>query len=297
MSSIASNILHALGGRNGVCRCPAHDDTHPSLSIKDTGDGDVIVHCFSGCDFRDIKDELRNRGLLPSWRPSEIDPERQNRREEELRAREVKTRQKNLRNVNWCQSIWNASQEAENTPVQTYLASRCINILSPTIRFHTALKHTNTGQYFEAMVASVTHWPFSKTTGIHRTFLSPSGDGKARVPSPKKMAGNCGGGAVRLATASKTLAITEGIETGLSVQQATGYPTWAALSAGGMKALKVPPSDLTNRIIICADNDAVGIEAANYAADNWNDQGYSVVVAVPPELGTDFNDMMKEFAA
>jgi hypothetical protein len=297
MNSLASNIILALGGRNGVCICPAHDDTNPSLSIKDTGDDDVIVHCFSGCDFRDVKDELRNRGLLSSWSPSEADPERQYRREEERRERKVKTRQENLRNIKWCQSIWDASQESKNTRVQIHLAFRNINILSPTIRFHTALKHTDTGQYFETMMASVTHWPFSKTTGIHRTFLSPCGDGKARVPSPKKMAGNCGGGAVRLAAAGKTLAITEGIETRLSVQQATGYPTWAALSAGGMKALKVPPTDITNRIIICADNDAVGIEAANNAADNWNDQGYSVVVAVPPELGTDFNDMMKEFAA
>lgn len=34
--------------------CPAHDDKHPSLSIKETEDGKVLVHCFSGCSAFDI---------------------------------------------------------------------------------------------------------------------------------------------------------------------------------------------------------------------------------------------------
>ena len=99
MSSIASNIVHALGGRNGICKCPAHDDRNPSLSVKDAADGDVIVHCFSGCDFRDIKDELRNRGFLPDWHPSEPDAERALLIEEKRRAREAERRQKKLQNI------------------------------------------------------------------------------------------------------------------------------------------------------------------------------------------------------
>ena len=31
-------------------RCPAHEDRSPSLSIRELGDGRVLVHCFSGCD-------------------------------------------------------------------------------------------------------------------------------------------------------------------------------------------------------------------------------------------------------
>ncbi len=42
MHSIASEIVRSLGGRNGVCRCPAHDDKNPSLSLIDSDDGDVI---------------------------------------------------------------------------------------------------------------------------------------------------------------------------------------------------------------------------------------------------------------
>ena len=29
--------------------CPAHDDGHPSLSIKVLDDGRVLLHCFAGC--------------------------------------------------------------------------------------------------------------------------------------------------------------------------------------------------------------------------------------------------------
>lgn len=31
-------------------RCPAHEDRSPSLSVKETADGRLLVHCFGGCD-------------------------------------------------------------------------------------------------------------------------------------------------------------------------------------------------------------------------------------------------------
>ncbi len=34
--------------------CPAHIDKNPSLSIKETKDGDVLLHCFSGCGVDDV---------------------------------------------------------------------------------------------------------------------------------------------------------------------------------------------------------------------------------------------------
>mgnify|MGYP006339193201 CR=1 FL=1 len=35
-------------------RCPAHDDKGPSLSIRETEDGRVLVHCFAGCSVHEI---------------------------------------------------------------------------------------------------------------------------------------------------------------------------------------------------------------------------------------------------
>ncbi|QGM21427.1 hypothetical protein GJ672_03520 [Spiribacter sp. 2438] len=35
-------------GRWTAC-CPAHGDRSPSLSIREQGDGTLLVHCFAGC--------------------------------------------------------------------------------------------------------------------------------------------------------------------------------------------------------------------------------------------------------
>ncbi len=36
--------------RNGSARCPAHDDSSPSLSISEGGDGRALLFCHAGCD-------------------------------------------------------------------------------------------------------------------------------------------------------------------------------------------------------------------------------------------------------
>jgi putative DNA primase/helicase len=296
MHSVASKIIHALSGRNGVCRCPVHDDRRPSLSVKDAADGDVVVHCFAGCDYRDIKDELRHRGLLPGWQRSEIDPERQAHIAAERRKRDAELLEKDRQRREWCRSVWKESQEAQNTPVQAYLKSRGIGMAPRAIRFHKALKHTDTGLYYGAMVAAVVRWPSCEILGIHRTFLLPGGVGKAQVSSPKKMAGKCAGGAVQLAPAGETLAISEGIETGLSVQQATGIPTWAALSTSGIKALILPALPIAGEVTIATDHDISGQGqiAAEIAAERWSLEGRKVRIALPSTPGTDFNDLLLE---
>jgi DNA primase len=44
---------------NGVAtaQCPAHDDHNPSLKVTE-GAGNVLVHCFAGCDTKDVLAEL-----------------------------------------------------------------------------------------------------------------------------------------------------------------------------------------------------------------------------------------------
>src|SRR5690349_11170269 len=38
----------------GTARCPAHEDRTPSLSSRVKPNGDVLLHCFAGCDVTDI---------------------------------------------------------------------------------------------------------------------------------------------------------------------------------------------------------------------------------------------------
>ena len=107
------------------------------------------------------------------------------------------------------------------------------------------------------------------------------------------MLGPVGGAAVRLAAAAEELAVAEGIESGLSAQQATGIPTWAAMSTSGLKTLILPPLPLAAEIVIAADNDAAGDRAARKAADRWIAEGRTVKIAKPPTEGDDFNDILK----
>lgn len=60
-----------------IARCPAHDDRHPSLSIRELDDGRILVHCFAGCDVyaivsavgMELSDLFPPRPLLDGRRP------------------------------------------------------------------------------------------------------------------------------------------------------------------------------------------------------------------------------------
>ena len=41
-------------GSYWMAQCPAHDDSNPSMQIKDKGDGTASIECYAGCDFVDI---------------------------------------------------------------------------------------------------------------------------------------------------------------------------------------------------------------------------------------------------
>jgi hypothetical protein len=37
-----------------LASCPAHDDKHPSLSIRETSEGFILIHCFAGCAVHEV---------------------------------------------------------------------------------------------------------------------------------------------------------------------------------------------------------------------------------------------------
>ncbi|SFN69419.1 hypothetical protein SAMN05216386_1654 [Nitrosospira briensis] len=51
--SLLSNVKQTGPGRFVAC-CPAHDDKHPSLAIRELDDGRVLLHDFSGCSTSDV---------------------------------------------------------------------------------------------------------------------------------------------------------------------------------------------------------------------------------------------------
>jgi len=99
------------------------------------------------------------------------------------------------------------------------------------------------------------------------------------------------GGAIRLYAPDETLAVTEGIETALAVRVATGLPLWATYSAGGMARLIVPPD--VRLVIICADHDPAGLDAARTLARRLLTEQRRVKMLIPDRPGADWADLQE----
>lgn len=181
----------------------------------------------------------------------------------------------------------------EGTVVEKYLHSRGLTgIIPPSIRLLSGAVHKESHQSFPVMMAGVNRVGLKGIIGLHRTFLKPDGSGKADVEPNKKSLGAIRGGGVFLGNPGEIVGVSEGIENGLTFQQATGIPTIAALSTGGMKDLILPQKPMAATVYIVADNDPPGQEAANAAADRWSVEGRHVIVITPPEPKSDLNDLL-----
>jgi putative DNA primase/helicase len=281
----AQTIAEALSGRKAgsgwTARCPAHEDRTPSLSIRDSDDGKVLVRCHSGCDQERVIAALRARNLWTGFRLKSL-----------RAARPIVERQpedNDVRRSRDALAIWQSATPAHGTAVETYLLSRGLYLPpSPTLRFHAGLKHPSGGRW-PTMVVLVTRGSDSTPLAIHRTFLARDGADKAPVDPQKMMLGPCRGGAVRLADPSDLLMVGEGIETCLAAMQATGNPTWAALSTSGLRSLDLPKD--VRDVIVLADGDDAGEAAARDCAWRWKHEGRRVRIARPPR-GFDFNDLL-----
>jgi putative DNA primase/helicase len=272
-----------------------HADHHPSLSIHDGGDGKILVRCHAGCSQTDVIAALKMRGLLGRGGPRSYYP---NMTFVVPKAVERDAESRTARALN----IWRSSERGADTIVRRYLASRDLLVTQwPTsLRFHPRCPRPrddagNVVPPLPAMVALIEH-PRRGPTAVHCTYLLLDGSGKADLPKHKQRAcfGPMAGGAVRLGAprSGQWLAVSEGIETGLSVALGCSMPAWAALSASGIKNLILPRE--ATHVIICADHDlgGTGQRAANEAAVRFLVEGRRVRLAVPPEVGTDFNDLL-----
>jgi hypothetical protein len=77
----AKELTLALGGRwndrmqRGNARCPAHDDTDPSLDITERNER-VLYVCRAGCSQDAVTAALRQRGCWPERKPAAAEPKR-----------------------------------------------------------------------------------------------------------------------------------------------------------------------------------------------------------------------------
>ena len=140
-----------------------------------------------------------------------------------------------------------------------------------------------------ALIAAVTD-PKGRITGVHRTWLDPSGWGKAPIGTPRRALGHLLGNAVRFGVATDVLVTGEGIETVLSLRSAMHtIPMAAALSASHLAALSLPTA--LERLYIACDADAAGYRAYERLARRAQAAGVKVIRLDP--CGGDFNDDLR----
>ncbi|MEP7223038.1 MAG: CHC2 zinc finger domain-containing protein [Novosphingobium sp.] len=280
----ASVRLQRAGAEWKGC-CPFHADRSPSFTIFAGGER---FHCF-GCgasgDVLDFVARLHGFGLidaaralgagdlpqadLPVLAPSLAPAAKGDRTSEAL-------------------AIWQRAIPAAGTLAEAYLASRGISPpFPPDIRFQ-RLPCGNSG-LLPCLVAAVRDVA-GDLSGIQRIFLRSDGRGKADLPKPKLSLGKVAGGAIRLGDldSSGMVTVCEGPEDGLSLRAMLGGPVWVAAGAAMLPAMQFPAD--VRAIIIGADNDAAGEEAANKAAHAFALRGLTVRIIRPLAGFKDFNE-------
>lgn len=194
--------------------------------------------------------------------------------------------------------LWNAVLPAQGTPVMPYLAGRVAGHDPEALRdlgFLPQAKHPG-GKRLPAMVALLRDVE-GRPVAVHRTFLAVGRTSvrKASVDPVKMTLGPVRGAAVRLHQAGDRLVIAEGIESALAASVLLRMPAWAAVSAGNMRdSLALPAS--VREVVIAADHDRPGLDAAKAAARRWIAEGRSVRIAKPDREGDDFADLLAERA-
>ncbi|MBY4639981.1 toprim domain-containing protein [Gluconacetobacter entanii] len=248
---------------------------------------DIIRETRGLTDFRDVADEARHFLSLPSAhlssRPSPDGSSSFSRNGGATGSTEAARR------------LFAMSKPITGTIVETYLRKRGITELHETasLRFHPRCYYRaddgGSTETWPALIAAVTDLD-GRLTGVHRTWLSPDGEGKAPVKTSRRAMGQLLGHAVRFGAASGVMAMGEGIETVLSIGMVLPQlPLAACLSSAHLAASAFPA--LLRRLYVIRDDDPAGDRTANALCQRAQAVGIEAIV-LSPRLA-DFNDDLR----
>lgn len=212
--------------------------------------------------------------------------------------REAQRRQRWADNAKRIAQVWaQCVPLVPGDPVTLYLKHRGFGSVWPlldVLRLHRALPYWHDGDKlgtFPAMVVPMVA-PYGRTVALHRTYLHAEGR-KADVPSVRKVTGTAGalaGACIPLFKPERgCIGIAEGIETALAAWCASGLPTVAAYSADNLAAWHWPTG--VRRLVIFADHDKAGREAADTLRVRALSVGLAVSVMTPTTPGDDWCDV------
>src|SRR5262245_25375789 len=292
----AATLAEALGGkrrgRQYAAKCPPHPDREPSLIIYD-GHTSVQVRCLAGCTSREVIAALVRLGLWNGSRPRQMTREERARLRQLRREREEREARARAEATAHALRIWNEAVPAIGTPAEFYLTWwRGVDygtgawwrlLLTETIRFHPRCPREHGRQ--PAMVALMRGAYSNTPQAIHRTFLNRHGDKDGK---PLEL-GPAGGAAIKLIDVpAQALTVCEGLETGLCCIMRGASPMWALASTSGIKSFPVLPH--VRRLIVAADNDRAGQDAAAFLVARYLYAGHEAVAVMIDQPGADFAD-------
>ena len=278
----ARQIVADFGGTwsrtRGMCRCPAHEDRTPSLSVT-LGSRAILFHCFAGCPNDAVLAALAQRGVKAS---SLFDG----------RADPVRTALPETVPSESIQRLWREATCLVDSPAERYLAGRGISAGSPDLRYHprTPLGPKGAVRFLPALLAAVR--TDLGVIALHRTFLEFKTFTVARFDGPKRALGALGRGGVRLhGPRGGKLGLAEGIETALSARELFGIPCWATLGTERYGLVSIPES--VSELHLFIDHDAAGEQAERRARAAYAREGRVIVTHRPEQPGADFNDVLR----
>lgn len=297
-----SMAIHLAGGKQGVWSDFASGESGDALDLvahaacnSDMGEAIKWAKAFLGLDGGD-PDALRRTRAAQA---QQADKQEQASDADEKRRRD-------------CQAIWLASRPIIGTAAWDYLAGRGLDLsllgrVPGALRFHPELWNGESRRAWPALVALI-QGADGKPAAIHRTWLQVQPDGavtKAPLTEPKMTLGRYRGGfialhrgasgkPIRQAPEGETVAISEGIEDGLTAALAKPeLRVLAAVSLGNMQALRLPEG---MNVLIVGQNDPAGSKAAqtlDKVVANFRAQDRRVWVAKPTAGVKDVNDLAR----
>jgi len=279
------------GGRRALAPAPGHSAADRSVSLL-LREGRVVVHSFGGGDWREVLDDLRDRGWIDARnrlldgggsRSFPAAPPEATRAERITAARR----------------LWDAGTPiTSDSPASRHMTRRGVDPALDemgALRAHAAAPaavYRDRGPRRPALLAAV-HAAEGDLVAVEITYLDRWGRRSTLARPSRKIVGVLPAGcAVRLSSAAPELVVGEGLFTTLSAMKRFGLPGWALLSTSNLRRWR-PPAEVRS-LLIAGDRGDDGERSAFALRAAVGARGVRADVALPPEGYGDWNDLDQE---